>query len=137
MGPSAFGPGPGLIRRSDGAGGVIAVGASVTGLAPGARVVIPFRPGGIDGPFDPAAIATDLGGAVDGVLAEQVAVPARAAVPLPDGMSFEQAATLPCACVPAWAALDRGAALGAESSAERRVGNEWASPRSVLWSPYH
>lgn len=114
MGPSPYGPRPGLIPLSDGAGEVIACGASVTGLAPGARVVIPFRPGWIDGPFDPAAIATDLGGAVDGVLAEQVAVPARAVVPLPDGMSFEQAATLPCAGVTAWAALDRGAALGAE-----------------------
>src|SRR3546814_19139125 len=99
MGPSPYGPGPGLIPLSDSAGEVIACGASVTGLAPGARVVIPFRPGWIDGPFDPAAIATDLGGAVDGVLAEQVAVPARAGVPLPDGLSFHPAATLPCAAL--------------------------------------
>src|SRR3546814_3006431 len=60
MGPSPYGPRPGLIPLSDGAGEVIACGASVTGLAPGARVVIPFRPGWIDGPFDPAAIATAL-----------------------------------------------------------------------------
>jgi NADPH:quinone reductase-like Zn-dependent oxidoreductase len=111
FGPSPYGPKPGLVPLSDGAGEVVACGSAVTDVAPGARVVIPFRPGWIDGPFDPAAIATDLGGAVDGVLAEYVAVPARAVVPIPDAMSFEQAATLPCAGVTAWAALDRGAPL--------------------------
>jgi len=112
FGPSPYGPKPGLIPLSDGAGEVIACGSAVTGIAPRMRVVIPFRPGWIDGPFNPAAIATDLGGAVDGVLAEQVAVAARTVVPIPASMSFEQAATLPCAGVTAWAALDRGAPVG-------------------------
>lgn len=116
FGPSPYGPKPGLIPLSDGAGEVIACGSAVADIAPGTRVVLPFRPGWIDGPFDPAAIATDLGGAVDGVLAEQVAVAARAVVPIPDMMSFEQAATLPCAGVTAWAALDRGAPVGAGHS---------------------
>ncbi|HMQ18699.1 MAG TPA: NAD(P)-dependent alcohol dehydrogenase, partial [Sphingopyxis sp.] len=116
IGPSPYGPKPGLVPLSDGAGEVIACGSGVTGVAPGARVVIPFRPGWIDGPHDPAAMVTDLGGAVDGVLAEQIAVPARAVVSLPDAISFEQAAMLPCAGVTAWTALDRGGPLGAGHS---------------------
>lgn len=112
FGPSPYGPKPGIIPGSDAAGEVIACGSAVTDVAIGTRVVIPFRPGWIGGPFNPAAIATDLGGAVDGVLAEQVAVAARTVVPIPASMSFEQAATLPCAGVTAWAALDRGAPVG-------------------------
>lgn len=112
FGPSPYGPRPGIIPGSDAAGEVVACGSAVTDVAIGTRVVIPFRPGWIDGPLEPGSIATDLGGAVDGVLAEQVAVAARAVVPIPDTLSFEQAATLPCAGVTAWSALDRGAALG-------------------------
>ncbi|WP_260583681.1 zinc-dependent alcohol dehydrogenase family protein [Sphingopyxis sp. PET50] len=112
FGPSPYGPKPGIIPVSDGAGEIVACGSAVTGIAPGTRVVIPFRPGWIDGPLEAGSIATDLGGAVDGVLAEQVAVAARAVVPLPDAVSFEQAAAMPCAGVTAWTALDRGAPLG-------------------------
>jgi alcohol dehydrogenase len=112
FGPSPYGPRPGIIPVSDGAGEIVAIGSAVTGLAVGTRVVIPFRPGWIEGPLQSGSTATDLGGAVDGVLAEQVAVAARAVVALPDGLSFEEAAAMPCAGVTAWSALDRGAPLG-------------------------
>ena len=50
----------------------------------------------------PEVQAGALGGSVDGVLAEQVALPATGVVKIPDHLSFEEAATLPCAGVTAW-----------------------------------
>ena len=110
LGPSPYGPRPGLIPLSDGAGEVVAIGSEVTGWAEGDRAVLPFRPGWIDGPLEPQMIATDLGGGVDGVLAEYVTVKARALVRLPEAVSFEAAAALPCAGVTAWNAIRQGAA---------------------------
>src|SRR3546814_14374259 len=54
MGPSPYGPGPGLIPLSAGAGAVLACGASVTGQATGGRVVYHFLPVCRRGPLDPA-----------------------------------------------------------------------------------
>lgn len=90
---------------SDGAGEVLAVGTGVTTWKPGDRVVIPFMPTWIDGPFSQGHFAGALGGAVDGVLREQIAVPAESLVPVPEALDFNQAATLPCAAVTAWDAL--------------------------------
>ncbi|MFZ4748521.1 MAG: zinc-dependent alcohol dehydrogenase family protein, partial [Sphingomonas sp.] len=116
FGPQPYGPKTDIIPVSDGAGEVVACGPAVTHLVPGARVVLPFRPGWIDGRYDPAQNATDLGGAVDGVLSQYVAFPARAAIELPEGVSYIQAATLPCAGVTAWASLTRGSPLTPGSS---------------------
>ena len=90
---------------SDGAGEIIALGSDVTTWQLGDRVVIPFMPSWLDGPFSQAHSSAALGGAVDGVLRQQVAVSADSLVRLPDAMSFAQAATLPCAAVTAWDAL--------------------------------
>lgn len=96
----------GLVPLSDGAGVIASVGPGVTGWRVGDRVAISFMIGWIEGPFSAAKQATSLGGGgVDGVLTQRICVPAEAAVRLPDGMTFEQAATLPCAAVTAWAAL--------------------------------
>ncbi|MBC7801528.1 MAG: NAD(P)-dependent alcohol dehydrogenase [Gemmatimonadaceae bacterium] len=96
----------GLIPLSDGAGVIESLGSGVAGWAPGDRVVIAFMPGWTEGGFTAAKQASSLGGnGVDGVLAERIAVPAGAVVRIPDTMTFEQAATLPCAGVTAWAAL--------------------------------
>ena len=96
----------GLVPLSDGAGVILAVAPDVVGRAVGDRVVIGFMPGWIEGDFDAAKQASALGGAgIDGVLADQVAVPVSATVPIPADMSFEEAATLPCAGVTAWSAL--------------------------------
>ncbi len=94
------------IPLSDGAGVVSALGAEVGGLKVGDRVVIGFMPGWVEGEFTAAKQQTGLGGpGVDGVLAERIAVPASGVVAVPDALSFEQAATLPCAGVTAWSAL--------------------------------
>jgi NADPH:quinone reductase-like Zn-dependent oxidoreductase len=90
---------------SDGAGEVEAVGAGVTGWAPGDRVVVPFMPSWLDGGFTQAHAAKALGGAVDGMLREQAVIPAASLLAVPGHLSFEEAATLPCAAVTAWDAL--------------------------------
>jgi NADPH:quinone reductase-like Zn-dependent oxidoreductase len=94
-----------LVPLSDGAGEVAALGPGVTGLAVGDRVAGNFHPRWIDGPFDPAQRPLALGGVVDGVLAEEVVLQANATVRFPAHLSFEEAATLPCAGVTAWHGL--------------------------------
>ncbi|HLL53275.1 MAG TPA: NAD(P)-dependent alcohol dehydrogenase, partial [Myxococcaceae bacterium] len=59
----------------------------------------------VDGELTPERSGTALGGARDGVLAEQVVLSEDALVPLPRGFSFEEGATLPCAALTAWHAL--------------------------------
>ncbi|MCW6512897.1 zinc-dependent alcohol dehydrogenase family protein [Lichenifustis flavocetrariae] len=96
----------GVVPLSDGAGRVSSVGDGVEGFAIGDRVVIGFMPGWVEGEFTEAKKATALGGeGVDGVLAECLVVPAKGVVRIPDSMTFEEAATLPCAGVTAWSAL--------------------------------
>lgn len=96
----------GIVPLSDGAGIVSAVGPGVEGWRAGDRVVIGFMPGWAEGPFSAAKQASSLGGeTVDGVLAERIAVPASALVRVPEDLSFEEAATYPCAGVTAWSAL--------------------------------
>lgn len=98
-----------LVPLSDAAGEVLAIGAGVTQLAPGDRVAGTFFQDWQDGPLDERKAATALGGAIDGVLAESVVLQASGVVPLPPALSFEQASTLPCAGVTAWASLfERG-----------------------------
>jgi NADPH:quinone reductase-like Zn-dependent oxidoreductase len=102
----------GLIPLSDGAGIVGAIGEGVRGWAPGDRVAIGFMPGWIEGPFSQAKQATALGGdGVHGVLAERIAVSAAALVRIPEGITFAEAATWPCAGVTAWTALFERRAL--------------------------
>lgn len=101
-----------IIPASDGAGEVMEVGAEVTRVAPGDRVMGNFFPTWIDGPLSDAHHAAALGGGrSDGMLAEQVVLHEEALVAIPDYLSFEEAATLPCAAVTAWNALFEGADL--------------------------
>jgi len=101
MGP----PRPNLIPVSDGAGEVVAVGEGVTRVKPGDRVAPTFFQTWTSGAQTPERVAKALGGSVDGVLAEYVAVDAEGLAHLPAGYSFEEGATLPCAAVTAWNAL--------------------------------
>lgn len=94
-----------LIPNSDGAGDVVAVGDGVTGVAPGDRVASCFFQDWSAGPIQAAAMASALGGALDGVLAEEVVLKAGGVIPLPDHLSYEQGACLPCAGLTAWNCL--------------------------------
>ena len=93
------------IPCSDGAGEVITVGEGVTRVQPGDRVCGIFMQNWIDGPPDAAKIRGALGGDIDGMLAEQVVLPEMGLLPFPEFLSYEHAATLPCAAVTAWNAL--------------------------------
>jgi NADPH:quinone reductase-like Zn-dependent oxidoreductase len=106
-----------LIPCSDGAGEVIAVGEGVTRVSVGDRVASSFAQGWINGkPTHEKLMATTLGSPLDGMLAEQVCLSADGVVKIPDHLSYEEAATLPCAAVTAWSALVRHGNLTAGES---------------------
>ena len=93
------------IPCSDGAGEVVGVGEGVSRVRPGDRVAGIFMQNWIDGEPDAAKIKGALGGDIDGVLAELVVLREEGVVPVPDHLSYEEAATLPCAGVTAWYAV--------------------------------
>ena len=101
-------PRPGLVPLSDGAGEVVEVGPGVTRVTVGDRVCGIFHQGWTVGGITDAMAGTALGGDLDGVLCEYRAFDAEGLVRIPDGLGFEQAATLPCAAVTAWNALFHG-----------------------------
>lgn len=92
-----------LIPLSDGAGEVTAVGDGVTAFKPDDRVVLAFAQIPPNGP--PFGAREPLGSPLDGTLAETIAVYEDGLLPVPKGLSFEEAACLPCAGVTAWNAL--------------------------------
>ncbi|MEO0441641.1 MAG: NAD(P)-dependent alcohol dehydrogenase [Pseudomonadota bacterium] len=94
-----------IIPVSDGAGIVSEIGEDVRLFAPGDRVVIAFNPTHQDGPFKPEMALGALGEVCPGVLASEVILEESALVKLPETVSFEQAACLPCVAVTAWNAL--------------------------------
>jgi NADPH:quinone reductase-like Zn-dependent oxidoreductase len=92
---------------SDGAGVIEAVGEGVTQYKPGDRVAGTFFQGWQSGL--PTQIFPALGAPpAKGMLAEYVTLPQWGVVPLASSLSFEEAATLPCAGVTAWNALMEG-----------------------------
>lgn len=94
------------VPTSDGAGEVVEVGASVTRWKVGDRVMANFFPHWVDGELNDAHHASALGGTLsDGMLREEVVLPEHAWVQIPQGYSFEEASTLPCAGLTAWQAL--------------------------------
>ena len=94
-----------LIPLSDGAGEIAAVGEGVTRWKTGDRVASTFFQGWLTGPFRRETANTALGGAMNGMLAEYVALSEEGVVAIPPHLSFEEAATLPCAALTAWQAL--------------------------------
>ena len=90
---------------SDCAGEVAAVGEGVTRVKVGDRVAGIFMQTWIDGEVTEAKAKSALGGAIGGVLSESVLLHENGLVHFPAHLSFEEAATLPCAGVTAWHAL--------------------------------
>jgi len=97
-----------LIPFSDAAGEVIEIGEGVSRWKPGDRVAGIFFQEWLGGKINETAGRSALGGAIDGVLAEFVVFRQDGLVMVPDHLSYEEAATLPCAAVTAWNALTSG-----------------------------
>lgn len=95
------------IPLSDGAGEVISIGKDVSRILEGDRVAVSCTANWIGGPFVPEYRSSGFGFAVDGLLAEYVVFNEDALVRIPDYMSYVEAASLPCAAVTAWAALNK------------------------------
>jgi NADPH:quinone reductase-like Zn-dependent oxidoreductase len=96
---------PGRIPLSDGAGEVVEVGEDVTRVKVGDRVAAIFHQSWIAGAVSDEIIGSALGGDVDGMLVEYRLLEEEGVVKLPDYLSYEEGATLPCAALTAWNAL--------------------------------
>jgi NADPH:quinone reductase-like Zn-dependent oxidoreductase len=94
-----------LVPLSDGAGEVAALGPGVTRVQRGDRVAGIFMQNWLSGDVSPYIARSALGGSVDGVFAEYVVFHENGVVHIPPHLSYEEAATLPCAAVTAWNAL--------------------------------
>jgi NADPH:quinone reductase-like Zn-dependent oxidoreductase len=94
-----------IVPLSDGAGEVVEVGSGVTRVKVGDKVAGCFFqrwPGG-----EPAqnVQASALGGSIDGMLAEYAVLEEDGVVKIPQHLSVEEGAALPCAALTAWHAM--------------------------------
>ena len=94
-----------FVPLSDGVGEVIGVGDGVTRVKVGDRVAGCFMQRWLAGELTDAGAKSGLGGAIEGVAAEQVVLHEDGVVKLPGHLTDEEAATLPCAALTAWNAL--------------------------------
>lgn len=94
-----------LIPCSDGAGEVLEVGPGVRELKVGDRVTTLFAQAWQAGAPTRDKLRSTLGGPLDGTLTEELVLPASGLVAMPEHLTAEEAATLPCAALTAWSAL--------------------------------
>lgn len=96
------------VPLSDGVGEVVTVGEQVTRVRVGDRVVGTFSQRWLCGELTPDKLAPTLGGEINGMLAEYVVLPEDGVVRVPEHLSDEEAAALPCSALTAWNALTTG-----------------------------
>ena len=85
---------PGIVPLSDGAGDVVEVGEKVTRCKVGDRVMPIFNPRWIGGKR-PRTSMLGLGGDTDGTLRDFITANEEAITPIPEHLSYEEAASLP------------------------------------------
>src|SRR6202023_1898381 len=95
----------GVVPLSDGAGEVALMGEGVARVKIGDRIAGCFYPRWFGGPIKPDYLTDRLGANLDGMLGEYAVLSEEAVVRVQSHLSFEEAATLPCAAVTAWVAL--------------------------------
>jgi len=98
----------GTIPLSDGAGEIVAVGGAVTRFAVGDRVAGSYFTHWVGGRLTAELARQQLGSSHDGMLTTFRALGEDSIVKVPDHLSFEQAATLPCAALTAWSGVSAG-----------------------------
>ncbi|MEW6603346.1 MAG: NAD(P)-dependent alcohol dehydrogenase [Thermoproteota archaeon] len=101
-----------LVPFSDGAGVVSAVGSGVSRVKVGDRVCPLFYQSWLSGQVTAESRSKPLGGPLDGVLQQRMKLIADGVSKIPDHLSFEEAATLPCAGLTAWRAIAVEAPVG-------------------------
>ena len=101
-----------LIPLSDGVGEVNEIGAGVTRVKIGDRVLPCFQQGWIAGAPSLERLTRTLGGPVDGTMTELMCVHQDGLVKAPAYLTDLEAATLPCAALTAWSALVTCESLG-------------------------
>lgn len=109
------------IPCSDAAATVVAVGSSVTKVKKGDYVTPSFQTNYARGTEKHAGLSA-LGGDVDGVLREYAVFDVDILTIVPEHLSYAEAATIACAGVTAWTALDMGRKLPADSALMQGAG---------------
>lgn len=94
-----------FIPLSDGCGVVEETGEGVTRVKAGDRVAPSFFQGWLAGRPEARALGTSLGGPIDGCLTEYMCLSEEGVSKVPDFLTDEQVATLPCAGLTAWRGL--------------------------------
>ncbi|PJZ77674.1 zinc-dependent alcohol dehydrogenase family protein [Leptospira neocaledonica] len=94
-----------MVPCSDGAGEIVEVGEDVVDIKSGDKVNATFAPYWLSGAADKHQLRTTLGGPLDGTLRQYAILPTTGVVPMPPHLSFEEAATLPCAALTAWSSF--------------------------------
>jgi NADPH:quinone reductase-like Zn-dependent oxidoreductase len=97
---------PNVVHLSDGAGEVVAIGENVTRVKVGDRVTASCNVHWIGGGYLPEYQNGSLGWTIDGMLSEYAVLHENALVHMPAYLSYIEAASLPCAAVSAWSALN-------------------------------
>ncbi|MEO8558482.1 MAG: NAD(P)-dependent alcohol dehydrogenase [Rhodospirillales bacterium] len=96
---------PPFIPISDGAGEIAEMGPGVTRVKVGDRVCPNFFQGWIAGAPRADHTGTPLGGPADGTLCQYMLLSEQGVSRIPDHLSWEEAASLPCAALTAWSAV--------------------------------
>ena len=105
-----------IIPLSDGAGEVIEVGAGVRRVKVDDKVAGNFFQRWSGGEPGADTHQNALGGGIDGMLAEYAVLEEEGTVKIPEHLTLEEGATLPCAGVTAWHAMVEHARLVAGST---------------------
>lgn len=95
----------GRVPMSDGAGEVIGIGEGVTRWKKGDKVMSLFFPNWLEGKPTHDKTTAISGESFDGYVVEESCISEESLTTIPEGYSFAEAATLPCAAVTAWRGL--------------------------------